>query len=98
MASCIEPEPLTVEWLLPHLLPYASKWSDLGKALSIDENQLITICNRTARDDDSLKEMLTLYMARSNRNWNEIEDAMKKIKPSELQNNKEASSYFFMST
>lgn len=62
--------------------------------MSIDNDQLLEICNRTtgnARDDDdSLKEMLTLYMERSDRSWKEIEDALKTMKSSEFQNNKQA--------
>ena len=45
----------------------------------------MAIYNRTARDDDSLKEMLILYMARSDQSWKKIEDALKTIKSSELQ-------------
>ena len=58
------------------------------------------IYNRTtgnARDDDSLEEMLTLYMERSDRSWKEIKDALNSttIKSSEFQNNKKASRVLF---
>ena len=33
-------EPVTLEQLLPGLLPFASKWQTLGKALSLDEDRL----------------------------------------------------------
>ena len=65
----------------------------------MDNIKLMEIYNRTtrnARDDDSLEEMLTLYMERSDRSWKEIKDALNTItiKSSEFQNNKKASTVY----
>ena len=82
----VESVPLTVEWLLSRLLPHASKWFYLGKALSVDEDRLKEIYTTNERDNDSLREMLKVYMARSDLNhcWKEIEAVLKMIKSSEL--------------
>lgn len=57
--------PLTVDQLLPILLPCASKWQSLGKALSLDEDRLDEIFTNNETNEACLQEMLELYFKRS---------------------------------
>ena len=77
-------EPLTVELLLSHLLPHSSKWQSLGEVLSLDEDRLDEIFTSNDREEDCLREMLKLYMMRSDldHSWEEIDAAFKKIEMS----------------
>ena len=75
------PKPVTLEHLLPELLPCASKWQSLGAALSLDEDQLDEIFTNNETDEACLEVMLEQYMARScfNHSWEEIQKALKQI-------------------
>ena len=72
--------------LVRHLLPYSSKWQSLGGALSLDEDRLDEIFTNNETDEACLREMLELYMMRSDRNhsWEEIKAALKRIGNGEL--------------
>ena len=56
------PKPVTLEHLLPELLPLASKWQSLGEALSLDEDQLDEIFINNETDEACLEVMLEQYM------------------------------------
>ena len=75
------PKPVTLEHLLPELLPLASKWQSLGEALSLDEDQLDEIFTNNETDEACLEVMLEQYMARPylNHSWEEIQKALKWI-------------------
>ena len=74
-------EPITTERLFSFLRPHASKWQILGIALSLDEDRLDEVFTNNERDEDCLREMLELYMLRSdlNHSWEEVHTALKKI-------------------
>ena len=57
----------------------ASKWQSLGLALFLDDDQLDKIPTSNETDEACLREMLELYMLRSdvNHSWEEIEGALK---------------------
>ncbi|MCG8622065.1 MAG: hypothetical protein MJE68_08750 [Proteobacteria bacterium] len=67
--------------LVRHLLPYSSKWQSLGGALSLDEDRLDEIFTNNDRDEDCLKEVLELYMMRSDlkHSWEKIHKALQEI-------------------
>ena len=71
---------VTVESLLSHLLPYASKWQSLGGALSLDEDRLDEIYTNNETEEACLQVMIELYMMRTDldHSWEEIESAVKK--------------------
>ena len=73
--------PFTLEHLLPELMPHASKWQSLGKALSLDEDRLDEIFTNNETDEACLEKMLEHYLQRSdlNHSWEEIEAALEKI-------------------
>ena len=75
-------QPLTTEQLFSFLLPHVSKWQSLGEALSLDEDRLDEIYTNNERDEDSLQEILELYMMRSDldHSWENIQAALEKIK------------------
>ena len=54
----------------------------LGEALSLDEDHLDEIYTNNETDEACLREILELYMMRSDRNysWEKIETAEKKVK------------------
>ena len=70
----------TMDQLVDHLLPEgaASKWQDLGAALSLGEDILDEIFTNNDRDEDCLRDMLERYMMRSDlkHNWEEINKAL----------------------
>ena len=78
----------TADLFFSRLLPYASKWQSLGLALSLDEDRLEDeIFTNNEREEDCLREMLELYMMRSdlNHSWEEIHAALEKTEfPGEL--------------
>ena len=75
--------PLTVEKLFPALLHLAPKWQSLGEALSLDEDRLDEIFTNinNEKDEEYLREMLEVYMMRSDpkHNWKEIKEAVQKV-------------------
>ena len=75
------PELLTVELLFRHLLPHSSKWQSLGEALSLDDERLDEIYTNDESEEDCLREILELYMMRSdlNHSWDEVHQAVKKV-------------------
>ena len=70
--------PLTVERLFPALLYLASKWQSLGEALSLDKDRLDEIFTNNETDEACLREMLEVYMMRSDlkHSWEEIHAAI----------------------
>lgn len=78
---------LSVDELFSHVQPYASKWFNLGKELSLDDGQLNEILyTNSDRDEESLRAMLELYTTKScNPSWDAVKVALKKIDPSKLQ-------------
>ena len=75
-------EPLTTEQLFSFLLPHASKWRELGIALSLDEDRLDDeVFPNNETDEACLQEMIELYMMRSDldHSWEKIEAALQKI-------------------
>ena len=70
--------PLTVERLFPALLYLASKWQSLGKALSLNKDRLDEIFTNNKTDEACLREMLKVYMMRSDlkHSWKEIHAAI----------------------
>ena len=74
-------EPLSTEQLFSFLIPHASKWQSLGLALSLDEDRLDEVYTNNEREEDCLREMLVLYMMRSDldHSWENIHTALKKI-------------------
>ena len=81
-------EPVTTEQLFSFLLPHASKWQVLGEALSLNKDRLEDeVYTNNEREEDCLREMLELYMMRSdlNHSWEEIHTALEKTEfPGEL--------------
>ena len=77
-------EPVTTEQLFSFLHPHASKWQSLGIALSLDEDRLDEVYTNNEREEDCLREMLELYMMRSDldHSWEEVHTALEKIKSS----------------
>ena len=77
-------EPVTTDQLFSFLLPHASKWQSLGIALSLDDDRLDEVYTNNERDEDCLREMLELYMLRSdlNHSWEEIQAALGKMESS----------------
>jgi hypothetical protein len=75
------PKLVTLEHLLPELLPFDSKWQSLAEALSFDEDQLDEIFTNYERDEACLEVMLEQYMAKSylDHSWEEIQKALKQI-------------------
>ena len=75
------PKPVTLEHLQSKLLPLASNWQSLGKALSLDEDQLDEILANNETDENCLQEMLKLYLANPdlNHSWDEIQERFKKM-------------------
>ena len=72
--------PLAVEQLFPALLYLAPKWQSLGEALSLDEDRLDEIFTNNETDEACLREMLVVYMMRSDlkHSWEEIHEAVNK--------------------
>ena len=70
---------LSADLLFLRLLPYASKWQSLGEALSLDDDRLDEIFTNNETDEACLREMVELYMMRSDldHSWEEIEHALK---------------------
>ena len=60
----------------------APKWQSLGEALSLDEDRLDEIFTNNETDEACLREMLEVYMKRSDlkHSLEEIEEAVKKVK------------------
>ena len=79
--NLITDKPVTLEQLLPELLPLASKWQSLGEALSLDEDRLDEIYTNNETNEACLQEMLEVYVVRSdlNHSWEEVQVALKKI-------------------
>ena len=74
-------EPLTTERLFSFLLPHASEWQSLGETLSLDDDRLDEIYINNETEETCLREMIELYMMRSDldHSWEEIEAALQKI-------------------
>ena len=77
-------EPITTDRLFPFLLPHASKWQSLGLALSLDDDRLDEVFTNNEKEEDCLREMLELYMMRSDldHSWEEIQAALEKTESS----------------
>ena len=73
--------PLTVERLFPALLYLASKWQSLGEALSLNKDRLDEIFTNNKTDEACLREMLKVYMMRSDlkHSWEEIHAAKNEV-------------------
>ena len=75
-------EAITIEQLFSFLLPHASKWQSLGEALLLDKDRLEDeVFPNNETDEACLREMLELYMMRSdlNHSWEEVHAALEKI-------------------
>lgn len=75
-------QPFTVDQLFSALLPYATKWQSLGKALSLSDDQLDEIFTNNEMEEACLQKMLELYMKRSDidQSWKEINAALNKVR------------------
>ena len=75
-------EPVTTDRLFSFLLPHASKWQSLGETLSLDKDRLEDeVFTNNETDEACLREMLELYMMRSDldHSWEEVHTALEKI-------------------
>ena len=74
-------KPITTDLLFSFLRPHVFKWQSLGLALSLDEDRLDEVYTNNEREGDCLREMLELYMLRSdlNHSWEEVYTALEKI-------------------
>lgn len=69
---------MTIESLIPRLLPVVTKWKEVGEALSLDEDYLDEIFTNNETDEECLQAMLELYFNNSDfdHSWKEIERAV----------------------
>ena len=79
-------ESLTIDQLLSHLRPFTSKWFNLGKALLLNDDLLKKIYSSNDRDEESLREMLEVWFARSDLNHTRevVQAALKEVESSKL--------------
>ena len=69
---------MSIDTLVPYLLPIASKWKELGEALSLGEDHLDEIFTNNETDEACLLTMLEFYFMNTNfdHTWKEVERAV----------------------
>ena len=76
----------TTENLFQKLVAIASEWKSVGEALSLHKERLDEISTTNGDNEACLREMLELYMMRSdlNHNWEEIGGALRNVGQEQL--------------
>ena len=69
---------LTIEEVMPKLIPMTTKWKELGEALKFDDDHLDEIFTNNETDEGCLQAMLEFYFKNSDfeHSWEEIDRAI----------------------